>query len=174
MWNALIFTTRRDKASSEKRVRRTDTFCSCPSCHLVTRIRASFAARIYLCWSHELRTSRSRRLIDLRGLATAQKVVRAVRRNAINSAKISKNYAMVRGSAFNFAKARKDLSRFGNWHASWIRVELVKGSKKCGNGVAIESTGGLVNTNIIVMGIVKKILVFTKYSRIAKINRDNP
>lgn len=121
---------------------------------LATSLRASerLSPPECTCAGHTS-TSRSRRLIDLRGLAAAQKV--AVRRNAINSAKISKNYA-VRGSAFNFAKARKDLSRFGNWHASWIRVEFIKELEKRGNGVAIESTGGLINTNVIVMGIVKK------------------
>lgn len=79
------------------------------------------------------------------------------------------------GSAFNFAKARKDLSRFGNWHASWIRVELVKELEKRGNRVAIESTGRFGKYECNSNGdSKKKILVFTEYSWIAKINRDNP
>jgi len=43
---------------------------------------------------------------------SSEKVARAQGRDAINSAKISKNYE--RKSAFNSAKAREDLSRFGN------------------------------------------------------------
>jgi hypothetical protein len=43
---------------------------------------------------------------------SSEKVARAQRRDAINSAKISKNYGGK--SAFNSAKAREDLSRFGN------------------------------------------------------------
>lgn len=115
MRNALIFTTRQDKTQA-----RTDERIPLPPRY------AHLSPPEYTCAGHTS-TSRSRRLIDLRGLATTQKV--AVRRNAINSAKISKNYA-AKGSAFNFAKARKDLSRFGNWHASWIRVEFIKELEK--------------------------------------------